>query len=548
MPTIEFSKRDLEALVGESMDDQELEERLTKVKVEVEEIDGDKIEVETTSDRIDLLSVEGIARNLRSHMEMEPGLKKYDMDKGDYEVNVEDVPVRPHVVTAVLKGVDMNKEAFESLIQLQEKIHGTFGRGRSKVSIGVHDISDIEFPCTYKAVDPTEYRFVPLEKTEDMNLEEILEKHDKGMEYGEIISHSDRWPLIVDSKDQVLSFPPIINGRVTEVTEDSTDLFIDVTGTDLDSVKFAVSVIVTSLAERGGEIEQVKMVSDSRESWTPELSTRKVEVDLEEMQSIIGIDLDKEKTRKYLEKMGYGVEDKEGSIEAIVPPYRADILHQADIAEDVAIGFGYNRIEPEIPNISTMGAEDPMESFMHLVRDIMAGLGYQEIMNPTLSDKKTLLKLLGREHELVELDNPVSENYTVCRDVLLPQLLGTLSKNTHNRYPQNIFETADVVLTDNSRPQKARTSKHLSAVSAGKDVNFNSLREEFEGLVEALNVEKDVRATDRPGFIEGRCAEIVVEEETVGYIGEIHPRVLNSLGIEMPVAGFEIDLSNIKEK
>ncbi|MDY6788357.1 MAG: phenylalanine--tRNA ligase subunit beta [Candidatus Nanohaloarchaea archaeon] len=546
MPTIEFSKKDLEQLVGESMDEEELEQNLTRVKVEVEEIDGDRVEVETTSDRIDLLSVEGIARNLKSYLDIEPGLKKYNIGESGHKVKVEKVPVRPHVVTAVVKDIEMDKEAFESLIQLQEKIHGTFGRNRERVSIGVHDMEGIEFPCTYQAVKPSEFSFVPLEKQEEMNLEEILEEHEKGREYGDIISDADEWPLIVDSAGKVLSFPPIINGKITEVSEDSEDLFIDVTGTDLESVKFALNVIVTSLAEREGEIQKVEMADPEGNFLTPEFSTREIHVDLEEMRSITGIDLDKDKATEYLEKMGYGVIEIGEDIEAVIPPYRADILHEVDIAEDIAIGFGYNNIEPELPNISTIGEEDPVERFMHLVREVMTGLGYQEIMNPTLSNKETLIDLFGRDSDLVEIDNPVSENYTVCRDILMPQLLETLARNTHNRYPQKVFETADVVLKDRSKPQKARTDKHLSAVCSGKDVNLNSLREEVEGVLEALGIEKEIKETEIPGFIDGRCAEIIVDGESVGHIGEVHPRILNELGIEMPVSGFELDLSRIE--
>lgn len=548
MPTIEFNKHDLFDLIDEEMSDSELEEVLTRVKVEVEEIVDDRVEVEVTSDRIDLLSVEGIARSVRTYRDTQSGLQKYEIHEGPYQFTVDDVPVRPHVVTAVVRNVDLGTAAVKSLIQLQEKLHGTFGRDRERVSIGIHDMTEVDFPLTYKAVAPDEYSFIPLEQDEKMTLQEIVEDHEKGKKYRELVESHDKWPLIVDDNDDVLSFPPIINARRTEVTTASRDLFIDVTGTDPTSLHYALNVIVTALAERGGEIYGVEMHEPGDRYTTPDFSTDEMQVDLDAIEAVTGIELDRDSARDYLEKMGYGVVELGDTLEVVVPPYRADILHEVDIAEDVAIGYGYNNIEPELPNISTVGEPDPVEDFMHSVRDLMTGFGYQEIMNPTLTDEETLNHDANRDSDdFIRLANPVSDKYTVGRDMLLPQMLHTLADNTHNEYPQKVFEAADVITKDEDQPNRTHTDRHLAAVRAGQDVDYTTIKKVAEGLFESLGVEPEFEKEYHSTFIEGRTAEILIDGISVGTIGEINPAVLNNVALEMPVAAFEVNLDRIHD-
>ncbi|MCJ7450407.1 MAG: phenylalanine--tRNA ligase subunit beta [Candidatus Nanohaloarchaeota archaeon QJJ-9] len=546
MPTIEFNKEDFLELVGEELTDEEIEEKLARVKVEVEEIEDDRVEVEITSDRIDLLSVEGIARSLRTHMEKEQGLKDYKLHDNNYEVKVEDVEARPEIVTAVVKDVKLDTPTFQSLIQLQEKLHATHGRDRKRVAIGIHDIRNIEFPLTYQSAETEEHEFIPLEKNEKMDLEEVMDNHEKGKKYKHLLEKHDKWPLITDKTGQVLSFPPVINSRRTEVSTASEDLFIDVTGTDRESVEHALNVIVTMLAERGGKIHKVKMNRGDGQYETPDFSTVEKKINVDQISDYIGIDLDKDKAKEYLQRMGYGVIEIGDEIEAVVPPYRSDILHQVDIAEDIAIGFGYNNIEPVVPNIATTGQEEDIIEFENMVRETMTGLRFQEVVNPTLRNKEVLNNKVKRDTELVEIENAVSEKYTALRDSLIPQLLETLSENTHNTYPQKVFETADVVLKDESQPVKTRTDKHLAGAMVGKESDYTDIRENLEGMLESVGVEAQFKESKGGPYIDGRCAKVILCGEEIGKVGEIDPEVLENFGMDMPVAAFEIDLEKLR--
>jgi len=129
-----------------------------------------------------------------------------------------------------------------------------------KVAIGVHDLSAIEPPITYKAVAPKDISFVPLDMDVSLDLGMILRKHPKGKDYAWCLEGKDRYPVFVDARGDVLSFPPIINGQLTRLTERSRDLFIEMTGTDQKAVTQALTIICSALADRGGRIESVNVI------------------------------------------------------------------------------------------------------------------------------------------------------------------------------------------------------------------------------------------------------------------------------------------------
>lgn len=190
------------------------------------------------------------------------------------------------------------------------------------MSIGVHDISNVKPPFRYMAVDPS-FEFVPLDYTEKMSMTEILEKHPKGTRFAHLVRGFEKYPIILDSDDNVLSFPPIINGTLTSVTESTTDLFIDVTGLG-EAVYTALNIVVTALAERGGQIEFVKVIRpDSGELILPDLEPKTRFLTKTEVKDLLGMELSIEEIVKQLERMRFGAKAlDEETIEVKVPAYR----------------------------------------------------------------------------------------------------------------------------------------------------------------------------------------------------------------------------------
>lgn len=542
MPVISVNSEELLNLT--EADQVTLLDVLPKIGVEIEKIEGDEWELEIDPDRCDLLSVEGVGRAVRGFLGKETGLPRYDLDSSDIETDVElsVQDVRPYIVTAVVKNVDLTPSLLESMMDLQEKLHLTIGRNRSKVAIGVHDLEPIEPPLTYKAVKPDEIRFIPLESSIEMDLQEILEKHDKGKEFAHILEGKERYPVILDSKDDVLSFPPVINGQMTQVTPETDSLFIDMTGTDMRALEQTLNILCTMFAERGAEIYTTEVNYGNRSITYPDFSTDKLEISSTECADVLGVDLDEEDIVEILERMRYYAEINDEMIEVEIPSYRHDILHPWDVMEDVAIGFDYDNFEGTLPEKVTIGDSLDHSDLNDALVELLVGYGFNEVMNYMLSSPKRDFKKMEKEEEdkIFKVENPVSEDSVSIRSSLLPSLLDNLKSNKTHSLPRKLFEMGDVI------SKKEQTSR-LAGVVESSDAGFTDMKSILDGLLTNLGFEMTVRAKKDSSFIDGRCAEVIIQEKDVGHFGEISPRVLENFDIENPVVGFEIQLDDLKK-
>ncbi|MEM4233304.1 MAG: phenylalanine--tRNA ligase subunit beta, partial [Thermoplasmata archaeon] len=347
MPVINFSYSDLCELVGEEIPKDVIRDRLPMLGADLRCMDesSDEMSFEFFPSRPDLYSVEGVARALRAFLGREPGLRSYAVGEPAVDLVVDPTvnEVRPYIWSALVEGNDITDPLIRSMMDLQEKLHLTLGRNRRKVAIGIHDYRTVRPPFTYKAVLPDEVSFVPLQGSRRMTPAEILREHEKGIAYAFVLEGKRRYPLIVDSAGEVLSFPPIINGITTAVTESTRDIFVDCTGTDLNAVQAAVNILTTALAERGGKIRTVRISRDGKQELAPDLSPRRMSISTGDVNRWIGTSLGPEGVADCLRRMGHGATARGDSVDVLVPAYRADILHPVDLAEDVAIGFGFER-------------------------------------------------------------------------------------------------------------------------------------------------------------------------------------------------------------
>ena len=262
MPTTEFAFPEFCSLLGRKISPEDIRDSISMLGVDVECIDKEKIVMEVFPNRPDMLGIEGFARGLRGVMDIETGLPEYETSDSGITLYVEPSvkEVRPYISAGVVKNVSLTEERLISLMNIQEKLHITHGRNRKKVAIGVHDLSKVTPPFVYKAVSSKEISFVPLDTDVRMNLAEILEKHPKGAAYASILKDFRKYPIILDRKNEVLSFPPIINGELTRLSENTKDVFIEVTGTDQRAVNQAMNILATSLLDRCGRAYGVEIV------------------------------------------------------------------------------------------------------------------------------------------------------------------------------------------------------------------------------------------------------------------------------------------------
>jgi phenylalanyl-tRNA synthetase beta chain len=546
MPVVPLSAGALRRLVGRDVPTAELVERLPEIGGDVAGVEGDAIQMEWFPNRPDLLTVEGTARALRAFLGVKPGLPTYEVGKPatDLKVDPAVAAVRPYAALCFVRGVPFDDELVKSTIDAQEKLTLSMGRRRRKVAIGVHDAKGLKGPFTYTAVGPDEKPFVPLNGTAAQTPAQILASHPKGQEYGHLIpaTGTKRFPVFLDGAGQVVSMPPVINAQATAVTAATRDVLLDVTGSDLASVKATIALLATGFAERGGRIEGVR-VHDASGSWVaPDLKPSERILHADDVSALLGRAFTGDEAAACLRRLGHGATSFDNKVQVQSPAWRFDLLHPVDLVEDVAIGFGYANLPRALPKAVHFGGTLPTQGLEDAARAALTGLGWHEAKTLTLSDPKAQWTNWGEpEGKAVRLLNPVLQEQTLLRTWLLPSLLGVLAGNRHRSLPQSLFEAGQVALPDGKGGWPNRL--HLAGAHLAAKANFSDGKGIVLALLRDLRLDATLRPANRAGFIAGRQAELVKGGAVVGHLGELHPDTLVAFGLAAPCVAFELDLA-----
>lgn len=549
MPVINFTYQNLNELLGTSIDKKELIDLLPMIGSDIEDYDDENLKVEFFPNRPDHYSVEGIARTLKGFIGTEMGIPHYDLTPSGTSITVDPglANIRPYTSCALVEGINLDDDKLVQIMEFQEDLHWVLGRDRKKVAIGIHNLDVLTPPFYYKAADPLTTSFVALDTDEEMNLQEILENHKKGRAYAHIIDKFDKYPLLIDSEDNVLSMPPIINGELTKLTADTKNVFVDVTGTDKKAVDHTLNIITTSFAESGAKIKTMDVIYPYETRTLPDLTPKKKVLRVENAQRMIGIDSSRDEIIGMLCRVRLDAEAlNEDEIEVSIPPYRIDVLHEVDIIENVAIGYDFRKIRARLPDVATVASEDPHKAFENRVREIMIGYGFYEVMSLMLtSEEQHYQKMNLPEDQRVVVAQPISQDRTMIRKSLLNGLMEFLEDNTHEELPQKIFEVGEVVYLDESAETGTRGVSKLAALVTHSAANFTEIKSLTASLISNLGLQMTVKPLDHPSFIKGRCAEVVTKGDKVkGFFGEVSPLVISNFNLEYPVVGFELEFNH----
>ena len=547
MPTIDISKKDLENLVGKKLSLDDLKELLLVVKGEVESAEGDKIKIEIKDiNRPDLWSTTGIARELRGELGKDRGIPRLQVKSSHHKVIVDSnlEKIRPLTVCAVIKNLDLTEVAIEQIIALQEKLSENFGRERKEAAIGIYDSDKIKWPITYMAADPDKTKFIPLDLNRELSLKQILLKHEKGQRYGKLLKGQTKYPIFIDAAKEILSMPPIINSQNSgKVTEETKNVFIEVSGHSFRFIIPCLLVIVAEFADRGAEVESVQVQYKNKRITTPDFKPNKIEVEVDELNEVLGLDLNAQEIKKLLERRRHNVQVKHNKVQVEFPAYRQDIIHSRDIAEEIAISYGYNKFKVEIPKLATLGEQSKESEVEDRIANLLVGLNMQEIATLTLTNKEEQFKKMNlKEMSVVEVENAVSILHNVIRGWITPSLLAFFEKNKKARYSQKIFEIGTCIKV---KGKEAEDCRRLAVAVTHRGASYTEARQVLDYILRSLGKKYDIRETEHPSFIDGRVGRVTVDKKEVAYIGEIHPSVLRNFGLDMPVSVFELNLSEL---
>lgn len=561
MPKIETTEKALFTFLGRTYSDEELEEIFPVAKAELDGHEGDVIKIELNdTNRPDLWSAAGLARLLKSYENGEVAMydffstKDESFDAEGRSMKVENSPsYRKYSIGFAAKGHVVSEEDLLALIQSQEKLCFNFGRKRKTIAMGIYRSDLINYPVHYTSADPDKTSFIPLGMDEELTLREILEKHPKGIEYGPIIKDEKVYPYLVDDKGNTLSMPPVINSSsVGAVEVGDSDLFVEMSGPILKNLLLAASIMACDMADMGFEILPVKVEFDSETEFGKEITVpyyyqEPMKCSIAEVRKTTGMDFTSEQIIAALKKMGVFAISDDKDIFITVPEYRDDFLHAADIVEDVIIGYGLNNFEPEMPSSFTMGRLTPAEEIGRKVKDIMVGLGFQEMMYNYLGSRKEYIDNMCVDgSKYIQIANPMSENYEYVRPSVIPSLLESESISARAPYPHKIFEVGKIAFLDEKDNSGTVTRNSLGFMSADSLMGFNEVSSLVSTLMYFLKIDyKNEVLENDPRFIEGRCAIITAKGKQIGIFGEVNPQVLENWGCSMPTVVCEIDLDTI---
>jgi phenylalanyl-tRNA synthetase beta chain len=576
MPTVTFDHATLRALQARhdvEHDPWLWEAELSNIGCVVEACDADEIEIEVFPDRADLLSPETMAHAARAFLHRKGGAPELPTVDGDITMDVDPslATVRPVILGAIVRGVDNgstpeeNDAFIQALMDHQEKLHFSIGRRRRRASIGVHDLGTLAPPFRVITV-PEAYSFIPLAETQRRSIREILDSHPKGMEYAHLLEGFTRFPVIVDVADRVLSFPPIINGDHTTVTETTTDFFIDVTGWDKRACEASLLLICLAFTARGGTVETIGITDcHGVEERTPNGRPRRVFLPKRLLEEILGREFNKQEITAAIDRMGgrfiqmrtvtdgpltadrmadTAVGEQEYVIE--MPRWRADILHPVDLVEEVATGIGYEGLGSALSSQSKAGIPLPASHFHRRIKESLQANGLQQVTSLTLSNESDQFDRIRAEPStaVTTLHNPITVDHTIMRQSIMPSLLNLLAANRHHELPQRVYELGTVVRDHHNATRVAWTCAEVgTGFTAAKGVAQALLRDlgafsrELEVTFEPLE--------DDSAYLAGRGSKVLVEGQWVGCFGEIDPAVSETFGLKVPIHAGEFDVDKI---
>ena len=559
MPKIETSEELFYGLLGKTLTDSQLEAILPVAKAELDGHEDDILKIELNdTNRPDLWSAAGVARLLKAYWGVEAPVYDFCSTKDEtfesegrvLQVHSSVSKVRPYGIAFAAKGHAIDEGDLEALIQSQEKLCSNFGRKRKTIAMGIYRSSLIKYPVHYRGVDPDKTSFVPLGMSEKLTLRDICKVHPKGKEYGPIVADSPLFPYITDDNGETLSFPPVINSaRIGAVEIGDSELFLELSGTNLPDMLLAASIMACDMSDLGFEILPVKVIFPEETQFGKEITVpyyfqEPTSCPLALVHKTLGEKMTGEVAVASLKKMGIYAFYSDETIYATVPEFRNDFLHPCDLVEDIMIGYGLGNFQPEMPQDFTVGRLTAEEEMGRKVKDIMVGLGFQEMIYNYLGSRReyaTNMEVDGKQY--ISIANPMSENYEMVRPSIIPSMMESESVSGHAPFPHKIFEVGKVAFLDDSDNSGTTTRNNLGFLSSDSVMGFNEVSSLVNTLMYFLGKEYSLASLDGDTrFIEGRSAAVMLGETKIGVFGEISPKVLENWGSSMPTVACEIDL------
>lgn len=513
-------------------------------------MNDDIIKVEYNPNRPDFSSDIGIFRSLSGFLNEKLGLPKFEYSiSSKYKIDIDKSvkTIRPFLLFFIAKNKKISQDLMEQIISMQEDLHNGIARERRKASIGIHDLDKIEFPLKYSTSE-NDRKFIPLDESKEYTLNKILDILPKGQKYRHLIKDFKKYPILIDQNKNIVSFPPIINSENTKITNKSQNLLIEVTATDFEIAKNIISILFCFFHDENFKIISGPVGEEKSRSFYPLkiIKNKSVVVEEDYINSILGLDLATKEIIRSLKKVRIDpIKLKNNQLRCIIPQYRTDIRIPIDIVEEVSLGFGINNLCPTLPFFKlSAGIKDSINEILHELRKTIIGFGFQEVINFSLVDQKSI-EIEGkneRNNDLLQVRESKSREHEYLRTNLIISLINNISHNIHEEYPQKIFEIGKVFSFDENMTENWKLALSISS----NDTGFTQIRSLLRSIFNiTFGQEIQTRSIQHNFFINGRSANVFIQNHAVGIVGEVSPKIISNYNIRVPISIFEIDLNAV---
>ena len=316
-------------------------------------------------------------------------------------------------------------------------------------------------------------------------------------------------------------------------------------GLDPNLTEFAIdreSYLIQKIA--GGRIAQGLI-----DIYPRKVSARIVKLNLNYLESLLGIKIAKNEAIKILERLGFNVlRSAANSVSVRVPTRRLDVSLPEDLIEEIGRIHGYDKIPAVFPISSLIPPKENLDIFWeNITKDILKEAGFTEVYNYSFFGEKEAALFGYKEKELIEVENPLSQEYQYLRTTLIPNLLKNIEKNFRDFQKIKIFELGKIFKAPSSE------KRQLAGLALGEE--FQYLKGIIDSLLEKLGISgvwyDEYQATPEESkqliWHPKKCAEIKFNNEEIGFLGEVSPRILDELDIKGKVILFDIDFEKLSQ-
>ena len=529
------------------------------------------VEYEVTSNRVDCFGIEGIAREAAATFRKEfkpPVIKETGNNEKaeDYiSVEIKDNELCKRYVARVIKNVKIAP----SPLWMQRKLSAAGIRPINNiVDITNYVMTELSQPMHAYDIDTIEERKIVVERAANGDKFTTLDGVERELD--------DTVLLIKDGKKAV-GIAGIMGGENSKINEGLNTVLLeaacfDGTNIRLSSKKIGLRTDASGKFEKGLHPETALLAMNRACTLIEEIGAgevacgvvdvypvkegdREVEFDLDACNRLLGTSISLEEAREYFDRLGIKINDDLKSV--VVPYFRQDLLRNADLAEELARFFGYDKIPTTLPSgESTAGGETFGMEIEGKARELAEQFGFCEGMTFSFESPKVfdrlLLPLDAKEREAIEIKNPLGEDYSIMRTQIINGMLTSLGTNSARRNKNvRLYEISNIYLAKKLPLEDYPEERKQFCLGMYGEGDFFVLKGVIEEFLYKVGMKKlpSYNADAGKTFLHpGRQARIIYEDTVVGYFGEVHPLVQEAYGIAERTYVANIDLSVICKK